>query len=184
MKRISDFILRISNIWTVLIATAIFALFIAVILPQQAAASETYSEGVGSVDTSFFFTPDEVYDIAEAYGEAGRRAYITARLTFDVVWPLAYAFFLGTLISIIFKRAFPLESRWQLLNLVPVLGLIFDYGENISISIIMAAFPLRLDWLAWLTTGFTMLKWTFISAAFVVPLIGLVAWIVRRLRQA
>ncbi|KAA3648209.1 MAG: hypothetical protein DWQ07_04225 [Chloroflexi bacterium] len=183
MKQISDFLLRITNVWTLLAATLIFAVFIAVILPQQSAASAEYSEGVGSVDTSFFYTPDDVYEIAESYGEAGRHAYITARLTFDVVWPLAYTFFFGTLISFVFKRAFLLDSRWQLANLVPVLGLLFDYGENVNISIIMAAFPLRLDWLAWLTAIFTMLKWTFVNASFAVPFIGFGVLIVKRLRR-
>ena len=183
MKYISAFLQHRTNGWSLLVSTAIFAIFITVILPQQSLASAVYSKGVGGVDTRFYYTPGEVYQIAEAYGESGRRAYITARLTFDLVWPWAYAFFFGSLISFVFTRTFPSESRWQLANLVPVVGLCFDYAENLGISLIMAAFPLRLDGLAWATTMFTMLKWVFVNASFLIPAVGLGIWSVNRVRK-
>ena len=51
---------------------------------------------------------------AEAFGPAGRQAYIEARLTFDVIWPLVYAFFLITTISWLADRAFRPGSPWRL----------------------------------------------------------------------
>lgn len=64
--------------------------------------------------------------MAEAYGESGRQAYIRARFTFDLVWPLVYTLFLATAISWVLGRAFALDSCWQRANLAPLLNAIFD----------------------------------------------------------
>ena len=73
---------------------------------------------------------------------AGRQAYIEARLTFDVIWPLVYAFFLITTISWLADWAFRPGSPWRLLNLVPVLGIVLDFLENGASVIVMARYPL------------------------------------------
>ena len=112
----------------------------------------------GSPDRSFFYTPTELYDMAEAYGADGRRQYVRARFTFDVIWPLAYLLFLATAISWTFRRAFGAGSRLMLANLAPVAGVALDYLENISASIVMARYPSRTPVVDWLATVFTMLK--------------------------
>ena len=122
--------------------------------------------------------------MAESFGEQGRAAYIQARWTFDVIWPLVYTFALATAISWLGKQAFAEGSRWRLLNLVPVLGLLFDYLENIGASVVMARYPAPTPVVDVLTTLFTPLKWVFVVGSFAVLVAVAVAAIARRVQRA
>jgi hypothetical protein len=84
---------------------------------------------------------DDLYRMAEAYGEEGRRAYIRVRFTFDLIWPLVYLLFSATTTSWVFGKAFPPDSLWQRASLVPLLGTLFDYLENLSTSLVMLPLP-------------------------------------------
>jgi hypothetical protein len=120
--------------------------------------------------------------MAEAYGPDGRAAYIRARLTFDVVWPLAYGFFLTASIAWVNKQAFPSGSRWQWANLAPLLGVLLDYLENLSTALVMGRYPDPTPVVDALAPIFTLLKWTFVNGSFVLLLLGLVVWGAKRLR--
>jgi hypothetical protein len=177
-KRISDWLRRISTGWLALVALLIFLLFSALVLPQQAtkAAQETGSSD--SPDMSVFYSPSDLYELAEAYGEQGREAYVEARFTFDLIWPLVYTLFLATAISWVFGRAFAVDSRWQRANLAPLLAAILDYLENLSTSLVMLRFPDQTPLVDLLAPVFTALKWSFLGASFVLLLGGIVvgAW--------
>jgi hypothetical protein len=126
-RSISAFIYRVSTRPVVLTALAGFIAFMIFVLPAQANQAESYAGGAGSPDTSFFYTPTDLYEMAEAYGPDGRAAYVQARYTFDVVWPLVYLAFLATTISWILARLIRPGNPWRLLNLVPVLATLFDW---------------------------------------------------------
>lgn len=181
-KQISNWLHRISRTWIALSGLAIFLLFSALVLPSQAARSETYAEGIGSPDMSLLYTPQDLYDTAEAYGEQGRTAYVRARFTFDVIWPLVYTLFLSPAISWLFGRAFARHSRWRLANLAPILGALFDYLENVSTSIVMLRYPTPTALLAVLAPIFTLVKWVFVGGSFALLLIGAVVSIWRWVR--
>lgn len=176
MGKISNWLHQFSNGITTLAALVLFVGFTATVLPQQAARANEYSGEAGSVDQRFFYSADEVYQIAEVYGEAGRGAYVRARMTFDVIWPLVYTFFLGTAISYIYYRVLLKKSPWLQVNLIPVGGMLFDFLENFSISIVMAVYPTRLTFLAGLTAVFTLVKWLLVYGSFGALLVGLVLW--------
>jgi hypothetical protein len=184
--RISDWLSRISTGWVALAALLIFLLFTALVLPQQATKAELETGSADSPDTSFFYTPGELYRIAEAYGEQGRQAYIRARFTFDLIWPLVYTLFLVTAISWVFGRAFAPDSRWQRTNLAPLLGALFDYLENVSTSLVMGRYPAQTPVVDLLAPLFTALKWGLLGVSFLLLLVGVVVaigrWIRRRVR--
>lgn len=107
--------------------------------------------------------------MTEAYGAEGRAAYVRARFTFDLIFPLSYLFFLATSISWVMKRAVPNpDSRWRLLNLFPVFGALFDYLENISTSIVMMNYPQHTFLFDALAPIFTLIKWFFVNGSFVI----------------
>ena len=66
---------------------------------MQAADTEIYAEEVGTPDLSLYYSPNELYRMADAYGVSGRAEYIRVRFTFDLIWPLIYTFTLVTVIS-------------------------------------------------------------------------------------
>jgi hypothetical protein len=173
---------RFSTTPVTLLALAIFILFMAVVLPDQAEKAAVYAGEAGSADTSFFYTADDLYRMAEAYGSDGRASYIRSRFTFDLVWPLAYTAFLVTALSWLFRRARPGNPLWQRANLVPVGAMLFDLLENLSASIVMARYPDPAPLAALLASPFTMVKWVLVAASFALLPIGLAAWLVQRRR--
>jgi hypothetical protein len=178
VKRISNWLQRVSTGWVALAALLIFLLFTALVLPQQASRAEVETGSADSPDTSFFYSASDLYRIAESYGEEGRQAYIIARFTFDLVWPLVYTLFLATAISWVFGKAFAPGSGWQLANLLPVLGALFDYLENISTSLVMARYPDQTAVVDTLAPIFTALKWAMLGASFALLVAGIfvAAW--------
>ena len=124
-----------------------------------------------------------MYTMAEAYGEEGRRAYIKARFTFDVAWPIVYTMFLATGVSWLSTQAFNAKSRWQRVNLLPVCGALFDYLENISASLVMFCYPQQTAGVDLLATFATPVKWMLISLSFVLLVVLVVKVLWGRFRQ-
>ena len=183
-KRLSERLISLSKGWVALVAVVVFLLFSALVLPGQSAQSRARLGDGAQPDTSLVYSADDLYRMAEAFGPGGRQAYIQARLTFDVIWPLVYAFFLITTISWLADRAFRPGSSWRLLNLVPVLGIVLDFLENGASVIVMARYPLHTPVIDLLAPIFTFSKWVFVGGSFVVLLVvAAVAgwrWIARR----
>jgi len=183
LKRFSAWLYKVSTGWVALAGLIIFLLFTTLVLPDQAAGANTISKEVGSPDMSFFYTPGELYEMAESYGEQGRAAYIQARFTFDLIWPLVYTLFLSTAVSWAFQRAFTSESRWRWANLAPILGMAFDYAENISTALVMYRYPAPTDILAAIAPLFTAIKWIFVAGSFILLLIGIITVITQTIRK-
>lgn len=174
---------KISKGRITLFALLAFVLFSAFILPVQANKTKQYAGNAGIIDTQFWYSSQNIYDKADSYGEEGRRVYIIDRLSFDLIWPMVYAFFLGTTISYTFRSNFPSESWLQGMNLVPVIAMLFDLLENLGASVIMLAYPGKISWLAQVLPYFTSLKWLLLFGSFILVIMGLVAWLVRKLRS-
>jgi len=182
MKNLAIRLRRVSTGWITLLGLVVFTLFTALVLPRQAAQAEESSGGADTPDLSFTYSANELYEMAEAYGEQGRDDYVRIRLPFDLVWPLVYGFFLVTALSWLFKRALPAASPWQRANLTPLLGMLFDYLENISTSLVMVRYPETTFPVDYLATVFTPVKWVFVYLSFGLLVIGLVMTIWKRLR--
>lgn len=156
-------------------ALVVFLVFTALVLPRQAGEAEQASGSSASPDTSLFYTAGQLYEWAEAYGAAGRAAYIQARLTFDVAWPLVYTLFLATALSWLMARAFAAGSGWRRANVVPLLGMLFDFLENGATALVMARYPAETPVVAQVAGVLTLLKWLFVGGSFVLLLVGIVA---------
>lgn len=183
-EQLSGWLRKISTGWVALAALVGFLLFTALVLPSQAARSEAETGDVGSPDMSLFYSPEELYQLAEAYGAEGREAYIRARFTFDMIWPVVYMVFLSVVISWVYGKAFEADSWWQRMNVVPVLGALFDYLENVSTSLVMWRYPERTGVVDLLAPVFTLVKWVFVGGSFGLLVVGVVVgiwrWVQRR----
>lgn len=184
VRKLSESIIRISSGRITLAAVIVFLVFTAVILPRQSAQSESYAGEAGSPDQSFFYTPDELYQMAEAYGSEGRSSYIRARFTFDLIWPLVYMFFLGASLGWLCGKLIDETSRLRLLPWLPLLGGLFDYLENIAAAMVMARYPDPTNLAASIAPYLTLLKWSCIAISFAVILVLIVKNGFNRLRSA
>jgi hypothetical protein len=178
--RLSGFLHSISPGWVVILALLLFVSFTALVAPAQAELAESYAGDAGSPDLSFIYSTGDIYRFAELYGERGREAYIRARFTFDLAFPAVYTLFLTTALSWLSRRAFSPGSRWQRANLSPILAMLFDYGENVSVSLVMARYPERTPVIDWLAPAFTFLKWVLVGASFLLLLVLAAMALLRR----
>jgi hypothetical protein len=183
MRKISNWLYRVTNGWIALVGLVIFILFTALVLPGQSSDAEMRTGSAESPDLALYYSAQDLYRMAEDYGEAGRAAYIRARFSFDIVWPLVYTFFLVTAITWLFGRAFPQGSSWRLANLAPLIGMAFDFLENISTSLVMWRYPLTIPVVDSLAGVFTLLKWFFVGMSMVLLVLGLAVAIYQGVRR-
>jgi len=174
---------KISNGRVTFLATVIFLLFIILILPAQSAKTRMETNNAASPDMSFFYSSGDLFQMAEAYGEQGRRAYVVTRWSFDFIFPLVYTLFLGTAVSWVYRKAFAADSLWQRINLVPVVGMLFDYCENVTTSIVMLRYPEHTAVVDTLAPVFTMVKWVFVGGSFLVLFAGIGLDLWRRIQK-
>lgn len=156
---------RLSSPGTIAVAVALYAVYLGYVMPAQSLESQAYAGDWGGPDRHFFYAPDELYAQLATWGAAGRQQYINFRLGLDIGFALTYAAFLITITSVAGRRAWPERDRRRLLNLTALVPMTCDLLENALGIGLVAAYPARLDALAWLTSGTTSLKWVSLAVA-------------------
>lgn len=179
-KKLSNWFIKISTTWFVILSLVIFLLFIIIILPRQTEKIETQNRGARSPDTSIWYSAADLYTMADAYGQAGRNDFIFSHATFDVAWPIVYTLFLVTSLSWLSVRAYPQDSRFRVVNLVPLLAVLFDFLENITTSLVMLRYPANTPLIDSLAGVFTFIKWFLVVASILLLLLTLVMAVWRR----
>jgi len=172
--------------WLFAASIAVFAVFMAFVLPGQAAEADAASAGVPSFDTSLFYTPAQALDRAAAHTPEARFAYIAARWSFDLAFPLVYGLFALAGWAFGLARLGPRMAARPGLALVALLGAAFDFAENIAATVIMASVPARpLGWGIAASIA-TPVKWLFvvvgIGGAIALPVAAGIRGLVRRRR--
>ncbi len=166
-----------SSQWLFGVALIVFLLFLVLVLPAESAKSAIATGSNASPDLNFGYSPATLLDIAESYGEAGRAYYIASRLSFDIVWPLAYLFFLLAAANLLFSK--PLGNRARTIAFaLSGAAFLFDLLENQLVSHVMRIHPLASDLLLWSAGAATSLKWLTLTAAFLLLMAGLLNKIV------
>lgn len=157
--------------------------FMIFVLPAQAEEAASQSEAEQSPDTSFYYSPEDLYQMAGEYGETGRQSYIHARWTFDLIFPLVYTTFLAVGISWFSQRLNNWPEILNLANLLPILGGLFDLLENIAVTLVFSTYPTWLYAALVSASIFTPIKWVLVSSSFLPYFIFGSAWLVRNLRS-
>ena len=180
---ISDWLYRVTTGKVVVAGLAVLVVFSILVLPGQSARNDDASTVSDIPDLSFYYSADDLYRMAGEYGQEGRDAYVRARFNFDLIWPIVYGVFLATAITWLFTQIFPAGSLWQRVNILPILGMLFDYLENLSTSLVVVRYPDQTPIVDWLAGVFTCVKWTFIAASFICLIYGGGIYLVQRFRE-
>ena len=182
LKKLSTWLLRTSSTWMMIASLLLMIGFMIFVLPAQAADSAQESGSERSPDTSFFYTPQDLYQMAEEFGTEGRLAYNQTRWTFDLIFPLVYTTFLAVGISWFVQRLTGWAEIWNLTNLLPILGGIFDLLENSATTYTMFSFPVRSQIALVSASLFTPIKWVLVCASFIPYFIFVAAWLIQRIQ--
>jgi hypothetical protein len=129
------------------------------------------------------WTPAQGFALIESYGDAGRTMYRNIELTADTVYPLVYGFAFALLITFLIRKIAPSNKWMPYLALLPLMGMLFDYLENISILILLSYYPQKIVGVAYFGGVATFCKWIFLFSGMGVILVGLIAWAVSGLRK-
>ena len=181
LRKLSTWLLETSSTWVMIVSLLVMVGFMIFVLPAQAANSAQESGSERSPDTSFFYTPQDLYQMAEEYGADGRQAYNQTRWTFDLVFPLVYTSFLAVGISWFIQRLTGWADIWNLTNLLPVLGGIFDLLETSAATYAMFRFPAKAQFAMASASLFTPIKWVLVSTSFIPYFIFGAAWLIQRI---
>jgi hypothetical protein len=160
--------------WVVFVLMLLDTFFMGFVMPL---IGGLLKDGAGTpqpMDLQFFSTPAKLFAMVESYGEFGRPFYRNVELTVDILYPVIYMLAFGLFISWLFQRGFKPDSKMQKWNVLPVGIWLFDLLENLGIVTLLSTFPAQMTAVAWLTTIFTMVKWTFAGASMLLMMIGLV----------
>lgn len=165
MGKICKLFINKNSKMTLIISSIIFVLFMIVVLPIVSDYTQELTGSNLSPDTSIFYSSSELFDMADEYGKEGRSAYINLRFTFDIVWPIVYFMFLASLTCVLVNSN-KHKEKYKNLVLLPILGVIFDFLENIASSIVMYNYPVKMVFFAELAPFMTLFKWIFIGLSF------------------
>jgi hypothetical protein len=164
--RVSNRIILSSSKWVVLSSTIIFLIFVGTVLPDQALKAEIYSAEIGSPDLSLFYSPADLYQMAEVYGSSGREAYVRARFSFDLLFPMVYGAFLLFTIAWGMGKTTGEKNHKRLLVFIPLLAVLFDLLENTFAAFVIGRYPQPSGIIAMLAPFFTLFKWVFVGFGF------------------
>lgn len=177
--KLLEFIYRKSTRNVAVVSVAIFILFMAIVLPRVSTYTATVTNNAPSPDMSLYYSANELFDIAEEYGEEARTTYVILRFTFDIVWPFVYTLFLITAISFFMRKV--ADKRILFLSL-PLFAIALDYLENIVLSIVMISYPNRAVFFATIASPITILKWLFLGVSFVLLFVMILRLGVQKIR--
>ena len=177
-----EMLFRFATWRNILIVWGALALYNLLVLGPAYARIEAISGGVRALDFLIVYRPERAYNMIAAYGEQGRRYYATIALTLDTIFPLLSAAAFSLTIACVFRRAFSRESVLHRALFVPVGAMVADLLENAGIVTMLLNFPQELRAIALLTSSFSTVKWTAVTAQSVLVVIGLVAWGVNAVR--
>lgn len=123
----------------------LFILFCGVsffIFPKyQSQLAEMAGEEVKPLDIRFSYTVDEVINDFEKLGVEGRDLYkfIVGRI--DMVYPIIYGLFFILVLAYLLKKVTNPDSKFILIALLPLLGMLFDYLENFNTLSLLNNYP-------------------------------------------
>lgn len=140
--------------------------------------------GVGLLDMKVLYTPDEAYAHLAAMGDAGRAFDLTHIVPLDFVFPFMYTLFSAVAISWILCQWLPAGSPWHRLNVVPLIGGLGDYLENLGIIAMILVWPAALPGVAQFTMVACLVKFVFIIISDLIIAGALGGWILTRLRAS
>jgi hypothetical protein len=184
ITRISRQIERVANIKVLLVLFIFLLPFNLFLFPLR---SQRLAEYLGSkipvLDTHFYYTPDQVHQYFSRLGRPGRELYALSEVTLDLLYPLLYGTFLSLILSWLYTRLFPAGGHFRLLPLIPLAGVLADLGENLSLVVLLLAYPISLSWLVYVANLYTLSKWFAGLLSLFLILLGTGAYIVKWLRD-
>jgi len=156
---------------------AVYLLMLLVTIPRV----QSYAPDTALFDLSpMGYTHSQAVTLLQALGHAGRDAYLFPQLALDFVYPGLFALCYSLMLIWVYSKRVQSDSKFLYLAILPVLGGLFDYVENILIIRMITTFPEVPKGLVSVASGATLLKSAFSTASFLLLVLGFTLLLKRR----
>lgn len=160
-----------------LLTNVIYAIMLTVTIPKVV----SFSGGMKLLDMMpTGYNAAYVNALLAALGEQGRHAYLYNQIPLDLVYPLLFGVSNCLIFAFILKKLGKLESPFFYFCFLPLFAGLFDYSENFGIIALLTSYPNNSVVLAQVTNVFSVLKSSFTTIFFVVLLIFLIIFAIRK----
>jgi len=122
------------------------------------------SGGLPILDSRLGYTFAEVEHLLTMLGEQGRQLYTTLQVL-DLIFPLGYGMSITLALTGVITKLLPEGHPMEKVISIPILGMLFDYLENITIATLIASYPNLSPLAVNVANIFTLLKWSCIMLA-------------------
>ncbi|NRB52576.1 MAG: hypothetical protein HRU41_33250 [Saprospiraceae bacterium] len=161
----------------VLILLAADLIFMMGIMPYMGKKMEALAPGIPPLDITIpSYSAAYAQDIITKMTDPARAFYKSIELGADMIYPLVYGFAFALLIAFLWKQLGWQNGLLKWVILFPLIGMIFDYGENFSVVSLINQHPNPSAGTAQIAAYFSLSKWSFAFSSVAAVLIGLLAW--------
>ncbi|WP_152051479.1 hypothetical protein [Tautonia marina] len=116
------------------------------------------------------YTPEELREVFEVWGQAKRQRYAITQVTLDGIFPLVYGLLFAICVAQLFTGK---RVRW--LVVVPMLAMLADLVENMLLALLAWNDQDDASPLAWIAAASTLAKFSFFSASLILLVVGGIA---------
>ncbi|MFW9962508.1 MAG: hypothetical protein ACFFCX_03030 [Candidatus Sifarchaeia archaeon] len=166
----------------ILMIVASFVVVMVMAMLTQTWVYDVYGE-VTMPDTRFSYSFNEITDVFNTLGPEGLIVWAQAHML-DFLFPLTYMFAMAFGLNMEIRKLYPENVNIKKLVLIPLLGGIADYVENILVLTQIAVFPNLSESVILIASVITSLKWILLVIGFVTIFVLLPLIIYHRLFNA
>ena len=161
----------------VLILLAADLVFMLGVMPYMGKKMEKLAPGIQPLDITIpSYSAEYAQDLITKLSDPARAFYKSIELGVDLVYPLIYGFAFALLIAFLWRKIGWDKGLLKWAILFPLIGMIFDYGENFSIVSLINQYPTPVASTAQTAAYFSLGKWSFVFAGMAAVIIGLLTW--------
>ncbi len=172
MPEISNILKKYSRIKILLSLLTVELLFILVVFPHYENKINNIAEtNVKILDVRFSYNIEQAKNLFNEMGPRGREVYYVVVSKVDMVYPIVYSLLLILLTALLLKHILINESKIIYISLLPLLGMIFDYLENLNTLRLLRNFPQLYSSEVNFGSLMTQIKWTFIGLSILTILV-------------
>lgn len=142
----------------------------------------SYSGGMNLLDMMpAGYDAEYANNLLSSLGEQGRNAYLYIQLPVDMVYPLLFGVSYCLVLAYFLNKLGKTESFLFYLCYLPLFAGLFDYLENFGIIAMLNTYPANPGFLTQITNVFSVLKSFLTTIYFVILIICLIVFVIRRL---
>tara|TARA_B100000780_G_scaffold67734_1_gene44808 strand:- start:1119 stop:1685 length:567 start_codon:yes stop_codon:yes gene_type:complete len=183
MNVISVFFYRNSNFLIAVCLTVTFIGYLFLVMMSKSTGFELFDGNIKSLGTSFGFDQAEIILFLDARTKEMIEAYINFNQIWDTLFGLIYGLMYVVWVSVLFK---PFSHKAGLLNLFPVIQVIFDWLENYALAALANQYladGVFSSVTAKLASVFSVVKWVCSGLTLTLVLIGAILIITRAIKN-